>query len=43
MSKRFGRVVALDQVAARIYSAGVVLYGQRPCVRDVWRATRVSR
>ncbi len=30
-------------VAARIYSAGVLLYGQRPGIREVWRATRVSR
>jgi ABC-2 type transport system permease protein len=30
-------------VAARIYSAGVLLYGQRPGVREVWRATRASR
>jgi ABC-2 type transport system permease protein len=30
-------------VAARIYSAGVLLYGQRPGFREVWRATRVSR
>lgn len=29
-------------VAARIYSAGVLLYGQRPGIREVWRATRVS-
>lgn len=65
ISKRFGRVVALDRVsfsvepgrifgllgangaalwvAARIYSAGVLLYGQRPGVREVWRATRASR
>jgi len=30
-------------VAARIYSAGVLLYGQRPGVREVWRATRAAR
>ena len=30
-------------VAARIYSAGVLLHGQRPNIREVWRATRVSR
>ncbi len=30
-------------VAARIYSAGVLLYGQRPGLREVWRATRASR
>ena len=30
-------------VAARIYSAGVLLYGQRPNIREVWRATRVAR
>ena len=30
-------------LAARIYSAGVLLYGQRPGLRSVWRAVRVSR
>ena len=30
-------------LAARIYSAGVLLYGQRVGLRNVWRATRVSR
>jgi ABC-2 type transport system permease protein len=30
-------------VAARIYSAGVLLYGQRVGLREVLRATRVSR
>lgn len=30
-------------VAARIYSAGVLLYGQRPGVREVWRAARMAR
>jgi ABC-2 type transport system permease protein len=30
-------------VAARIYSAGVLLYGQRPSLREVLKATRVSR
>lgn len=30
-------------IAARIYSAGVLLYGQRVGLRSVWRATRVSR
>ena len=30
-------------VAARIYSAGVLLYGQRVGLRSVWRATRVTR
>ena len=35
-------VVAL-WIAARIYSAGVLLYGQRMSLRNVWRATRVAR
>ena len=35
-------VVALF-VAARIYSAGVLLYGQRVSLREVFRAARVSR
>ncbi|MEK6190975.1 MAG: ABC transporter permease [Chloroflexota bacterium] len=30
-------------VAARIYSAGVLLYGQRAGLRAVWRAVRVNR
>jgi hypothetical protein len=30
-------------VAARIYSAGVLLYGQRVSLRQVFLAARVSR
>ena len=30
-------------VAARIYAAGVLLYGQRAGLRAAWRATRVHR
>jgi ABC-2 type transport system permease protein len=30
-------------LAARIYSAGVLLYGQRASLRSVWRAVRVDR
>lgn len=30
-------------VAARIYSAGVLLYGQRPTLRSAWKAVRVNR
>jgi ABC-2 type transport system permease protein len=30
-------------LAARIYSAGVLLYGQRANLRSVWRAVRVDR
>jgi ABC-2 type transport system permease protein len=30
-------------VAARIYSAGVLLYGQKAGLRSVWRAVRVNR
>lgn len=30
-------------IASRIYSAGVLLYGQRVGFRNVWRATRVAR
>jgi ABC-2 type transport system permease protein len=36
-------VIAAIWVAARIYSAGVLLYGQRPGIRTVLRATRVAR
>lgn len=37
-----GAAVAL-WVAARIYSAGVLLYGQKAGLRSVWRAVRVNR
>ena len=37
-----GVVVAL-WVASRIYAAGVLLYGQRPSLRTIWRAARVAR
>ncbi|TME31717.1 MAG: hypothetical protein E6I62_06990 [Chloroflexi bacterium] len=30
-------------VAARIYEAGVLLYGQRPTMRALWRATIQQR
>ena len=30
-------------IASRIYSAGVLMYGQRVGLRSIWRATRVSR
>jgi hypothetical protein len=30
-------------VAARIYSAGVLLYGQRVGLRQIFKAARVSR
>jgi len=36
-------LVAALWLASRIYSAGVLLYGQRVGLRSVWRATRVSR
>jgi len=36
-------VVAAIWLASRIYSAGVLLYGQRVGIRSVLRATRVSR
>jgi ABC-2 type transport system permease protein len=36
-------VVAAIWIASRIYSAGVLLYGQRVGIRTVLRATRVSR
>jgi ABC-2 type transport system permease protein len=37
-----GAFVAL-WVAARIYSAGVLLYGQKAGLRSVWKAVRVNR
>lgn len=36
-------LVAAQGVAARLYSAGVLLYGQRVGLRSVWRATRIHR
>jgi ABC-2 type transport system permease protein len=36
-------VVVAVWIASRIYSAGVLLYGQRASLRNVWRATRVGR
>ncbi len=36
-------ILAALWVAARIYSAGVLLYGQRPGLRQVWRAARTAR
>jgi ABC-2 type transport system permease protein len=36
-------IVAAIWLAARIYAAGVLLYGQRLSVREVLRATRVAR
>jgi ABC-2 type transport system permease protein len=37
-----GALVAL-WIAGRIYSAGVLLYGQKAGLRNVWRAVRVNR
>jgi ABC-2 type transport system permease protein len=36
-------VAAALWIASRIYSASVLLYGQRVGLRSVWRATRVAR
>ena len=36
-------LVAAIWLASRIYSAGVLMYGQRAGLRNVLRATRVSR
>jgi ABC-2 type transport system permease protein len=36
-------VVLAILLATRIYSAGVLMYGQRVGLRSIWRATRVSR
>jgi ABC-2 type transport system permease protein len=38
-----GTLVLAIWLAARVYSAGVLLYGQRVGIRSVLRATRVSR
>lgn len=37
-----GAVVTL-WLASKIYAAGVLLYGQRPSLRSLWRASRVAR
>ena len=39
----FGTLLLAVWIAARIYSAGVLLYGQRVGFREVLRATRVAR
>jgi len=36
-------IVAATWVAARIYSAGVLTYGQRPGIRRMWAAIRTAR
>ena len=36
-------LVAALSIAARIYAAGVLLYGQRPSLRSMFRAVRVDR
>ncbi len=36
-------IVGAVWVAARLYSAGVLMYGQRPGLRRMWRAIRESR
>jgi len=36
-------LLAAIWLASRIYSAGVLLYGQRVGIRTIWRASRVSR
>ncbi len=36
-------IVLMTWVAARIYAAGVLLYGQKPSVRGMWTAVREGR
>ena len=36
-------IVSMTWVAARIYSAGVLLYGQKPGIRRMWTAVREVR
>ena len=36
-------VVIVLWFASRVYAAGVLLYGQRPSLRTIWRAARVAR
>ena len=36
-------IVLMTWVAARIYSAGVLLYGQKPSVRGMWKALNQAR
>jgi ABC-type uncharacterized transport system ATPase subunit len=52
ITKRFGDVVALDNASftvepGRIFGLlganRVLMYGQRVGIRNIWRATRVSR
>lgn len=36
-------IVLMTWVAARIYAAGVLMYGQKPSIRGTWRAVREAR
>jgi ABC-2 type transport system permease protein len=36
-------VVVILWLASRVYAAGVLLYGQRPGLRTIWRAARAAR
>jgi ABC-type Na+ efflux pump permease subunit len=36
-------IVLAVWVAARIYSAGVLMYGQRPSLGGLWKAVREAR
>ena len=36
-------IVAASWIASRIYAAGVLMYGQKPSVRGMWKAMRVAR
>jgi ABC-2 type transport system permease protein len=36
-------IVAAAWIASRIYAAGVLMYGQKPSVRGMWKAMRVER
>lgn len=43
LSLLIGAILVVQAIAARIYSAGILLYGQRVGLRSVWRAVRVHR
>ncbi|HEY4751761.1 MAG TPA: ABC transporter permease [Candidatus Limnocylindrales bacterium] len=38
-----GTIVVAIWIAARIYAAGVLMYGQKPSIRGLWRALREPR
>ncbi len=36
-------IVVAVWIASRIYAAGVLMYGQKPSIRGMWKAAREAR